>query len=102
MVSDEDLVLDDDPFADEGVARDFATPADYCVLLDFDEAPDLGIIADATAVQVRKPDDLHVAAEPHIGRDSIEILHGSEPHALARSSQRRLRSVQHAHNAQPL
>jgi hypothetical protein len=39
-MTDEDLVLDGDTFTDECVGGDLASPANYCVFLDFYERTD--------------------------------------------------------------
>ena len=51
-VADEHLVLDRDALADEAVRRDLAARADRRALLDLDEGADLGLVADAAAVEI--------------------------------------------------
>jgi hypothetical protein len=49
-VSDKDVVLDGDSFADEAVTRNFAIPANFGVLLDFYEGAYLGVVAYLAAI----------------------------------------------------
>src|SRR5262245_28915173 len=51
-VSNEDVILDLDTFADEGMARNLDAAADLRALLDFDECTDARLVADLTAVHV--------------------------------------------------
>src|SRR5690606_13698658 len=70
-VADEDLVLHDHALAHEAVRGDLAARADRGVLLDLDEGPDPGVVADRAAVEVheRRVRDPHVLAEPHAVAD---------------------------------
>ena len=65
-MADEDLVLDGDAFADEGVALDLAVLADGGVFLDFDEGADLGAVADGAAVEVDEVVQLDVLSKDDV------------------------------------
>ena len=75
VMADEDVVLDRHAFADEGVGGDLAVPADEGALLDLDEGPDLGIVADRAAVEVDEGENLDVLAQLDVGRDPA-VFHG--------------------------
>ena len=63
----------------ERVGLNPAPLTDDCSLLDLNERPDEGIIADVAAVQVCRLDDRHIRAEPyvdepyHASRDGIHV-----------------------------
>jgi hypothetical protein len=70
-MSDEYLVFDRDSFANERMARDFATTAHASALLDFDERPNLGVIANFAAVEIREREDLDPLAKLHVRRNAL-------------------------------
>ena len=51
-VTDEDFILNGDALAYEGMRRDLAASTDDRVLLNLDEGADLGVVANAAAVQI--------------------------------------------------
>jgi hypothetical protein len=51
-MTDEDVIFNDHPFADEGVAGDFAAPADRSVLLNLDKGANLGFVANLASVEI--------------------------------------------------
>ena len=51
-VPDEDIILDRDAFADEGVRRDLATPSNSGVFLHLDECSYLAFVADGATLEV--------------------------------------------------
>src|SRR5207237_1285299 len=69
-MTDADLVLDGDAFADEAVRGDFAASANAGVFLDLDEGADLGVVADGAAVEVDEGSvvDLHPLAKLDVRR----------------------------------
>ena len=75
-MADEDVVLDRHAFADERMTRDFAAPADRRVLLNFDECPDLGLVANGTAIQVDELAKGDARTETDVRRDSDPFVHG--------------------------
>src|SRR5258708_17544471 len=72
-VTDEHPGLDRDALTEERVAANLATVADFCPLLDLNERPYFGFVADLAAVKVHESPNLHVATQLHIGRDSLVI-----------------------------
>src|SRR5262249_6505887 len=48
---------------------------DHGVLLDLDETADASVVADAAAVEIGEAEDPHLAPEPDVGSDPIEVLH---------------------------
>src|SRR5262245_2524652 len=71
-VSNEDVILDLDTFADEGMARNLDAAANLRALLDFDECTDARFVADLTAVQVDELVDLDVLAKLDVRRDRLK------------------------------
>ena len=65
-VRNETVIPNRDQLADERVGLNPAPFPDGCSLLDLNEGPDEGIIADAAAVQVCRLDDRHICAEPYV------------------------------------
>src|SRR6516162_3945259 len=65
-MSDEDLILDGHTLAHEGVARDLAALADRRVFLDFDERPDLCLVAYLATVEIDELRQLHVLPQLHV------------------------------------
>jgi hypothetical protein len=63
-VSDKDLVFDRHAFTNEGVARYFAAPADFGILLNFDKRPDFRLITNLATIEVDELRKLHVL--PHL------------------------------------
>ena len=53
-VTYEDIVFYLDTGAYEAMARDLASPADSCALLDFDEGSNPCVVADLTSVEIDK------------------------------------------------
>jgi hypothetical protein len=51
-MSDEDIVLDNDAFADKGVTGDLAASSDTGIFLDFHECADLRLVSDLASIQV--------------------------------------------------
>ena len=51
-VPDEDVVFNDDAFADKGVAGDLAAFADAGIFLDFHECADLRLVPDLAPIQI--------------------------------------------------
>ena len=80
-VPHEDLVLDRDAGADERVALDLAAGADLDAPLDLDERPDLGLVADAAAVEIREGVDDDALTELDVVRAA-----GTEPRSRGRQS----------------
>ena len=64
-----------DAFTDEGVARNLAALAHGCVLLDFDECADLGLIADFAAVKIDELGELDVSSQLHVWSDAYIRIH---------------------------
>ena len=64
-MTDEDLILDPDTLAHEGMRRDLAPRSHRRTLLDLNEGADPDVIADPAAVEIdeRRMMDLHVAPE---------------------------------------
>src|SRR5262245_62098596 len=95
-VADEDLVLDRHALADEGVARNLASPAHPRIFLDFDERPDLGFVADLAAVQVDERRELNAGPELDVRRDTaVVVQHAPFPEMTAAGvASRILRSVE--------
>src|SRR5262245_19472095 len=66
-VPDKHLILDLDPFADEGVALDLDAATDLRAALDLDERADPRFVADLASVQVDEIENLDVPAQPDVG-----------------------------------
>jgi hypothetical protein len=68
-VADENLVFDVDPGADEAVRGYLATLTDPDVLLDLDERPDAGVVADSAAIKIHEIGmrDHHACGQHDIG-----------------------------------
>ena len=74
-VTDEDVVFDGHPFADERMAGNLAVVADLRILLDLDERADFRVVTHFTAVQVdefRQPD---TRTQLHVGSDTLIVVH---------------------------
>jgi hypothetical protein len=54
------------PFANKGVATNFAIVSDFCAFLDFNECSNPSRITDFAAVKVNKSVNLHIPAEADI------------------------------------
>src|SRR5207248_2472370 len=72
-VSNEDLVFDGHPFADETMTGDFAVAPDTCPILDLDEGSQAGAVADFAAVKIYEMIDDHIASEFYVRRDNTEL-----------------------------
>lgn len=68
----EDFILDDDTFANEGVARNFAAAAHPGSFLDLDKSSYLRVVADFTAIEIREPENLDVLSQLYVGGDKLE------------------------------
>src|ERR1035438_7625125 len=62
-MTDEDVILDHDPFTDEGVTGNLAALANRSVLLNLDKGADLGIVAYLTTVEVDELRQPHIRAQ---------------------------------------
>ena len=71
IMSDEYLIFDRDSFANERMARDFATTAHASTFLNFDERPNLGVIANFATVEIRECEDLDPLAKLHVRRNAL-------------------------------
>jgi hypothetical protein len=74
-MTDEDVVLDHDPFANEGVTGNLATFSDGRVFLDLDERTNLGFVADLASVQVDELRQPHISAQLNIVGNTVERTH---------------------------
>jgi hypothetical protein len=74
-VTDEGLILDHDPLAEEAVALDLAVFADGAPFLDLDEGADLGVVPDPAAVEVDEVGEKDVGTEDDAGGDFL-VAHG--------------------------
>src|SRR6267143_1382198 len=83
VVSDKDLVLDRDPFTDECMARYFAPPADFGILLNLDKRPDFRLITDLATVEVDELGKRHVV--PHLDIRRNAAMAAGLHHAAIRS-----------------
>jgi hypothetical protein len=68
---DKNLVLDSDPFADEGVAGDFAAATDPGALLDFHEGTDFRVVANLTPIKIGESEDFDTLPDFYIGGDAL-------------------------------
>ena len=71
-VTDENLILQDNPFTNKGVAGDFATVSDPCPLLNFDKGSYFDIITQLAAVKIGKGKYLDPLAKLYIRGDALE------------------------------
>jgi hypothetical protein len=71
----EDLILNDDSLADEGVTLDFAILSDRCIFLDLDKRADPGSIAYGATVEVDEIIENDVFTEDHIGSNFFQFSH---------------------------
>ena len=73
-MTNEDVVLNRDAFADERMARDLAAPPDTRILLNLDEGADLGFVADLAAVKIDELRKFDGLAELYIRPDRAEFV----------------------------
>jgi hypothetical protein len=64
----ETVVANGNQIANERVGLDPTPLPDDCAILDLNERPDEGIVADVAAVQVCRLDDRHIRAEPYVNK----------------------------------
>src|SRR5271170_3854365 len=74
-MADEDVVFNLHTLANEGVTRYLAAPADSGVLLNFNERPYLGFVADFTSVQVDELRELDPLAKLYVRGNTAEFAH---------------------------
>ena len=95
---DEDIVFDDDAFADKGVTGDLAALTHRRIFLDFHERTDLGLVPDLAPVQIdelRKPDIL-----PQLTSSAMQFRN-SQVDQSSSLSQRFTGRFQHLDDSQP-
>ena len=68
-VADEDLILQGDTLADEGVARNLAAVANLGSLLNLNEGANLDLVANLAAIEIGEAEDADIAAKLDGGRD---------------------------------
>lgn len=73
-MTDEHFIFKGHAFANESVARDFASVANPHSLLDFHEGADLDVIADFAPVEIGKGEHLDSLAKLHIRSDALKEL----------------------------
>jgi hypothetical protein len=74
IVPDEDPVFERHAFANEGMARNFATVPDFDALLDFDECADFYAVSNFTTIQIDKPMESNVFTQLDIWSNPLERL----------------------------
>src|SRR5262245_14771220 len=74
-MTDENLILDRHPLADEGMTGNLAAAADDGVLLNFNEGADLGVVADFASVQVDAVRELDAISELDAWSTDDELVH---------------------------
>jgi hypothetical protein len=72
-MTNENIRLDDDAFADKGVAADFAMIPDLSPFLDFYERPYPRLVPDLATVKVNERVDAYVSTEFHIRSNPPEL-----------------------------
>jgi hypothetical protein len=72
-MTNENIRLDDDAFANKGVAADFAMIPDLGPFLDFYERPYPRLVPDLATVKVNERVDAYVSTEFHIRGNSPEL-----------------------------
>ena len=65
-VADENVVADRHALANEAMRRDLAAAPDNGAALNFDEGADLGVVADATVVEIHEIEPTYVLTDTHI------------------------------------
>src|SRR5207247_8574613 len=78
-VADEDVVFDRHAFADEGVARNLASPPDLRILVALDDRPDIRFVADITAVPVDALREFDALRQSHVDRSATVCVHRRSP-----------------------
>src|SRR6266852_1611214 len=74
-VTDENVVLDRDAFANEAVAGNLAVLSDGCVLLNFNKRSYFRVVAYLAAVNIDEFGKPDVSAELYIRGDTHEVIH---------------------------
>jgi hypothetical protein len=74
-MSNQHVVLNDDAFADKGVARDLAASANTGIFLDLDECADLRLVPDLAPVQIDELREPDVLPQFHVVRDAVVGVH---------------------------
>ena len=69
VVTDENLVLQSNPFANESVAGDFTAVPDFGPLLDLHERADLHVVPNLATVKIDETNEPDIFAQPDIGRN---------------------------------
>jgi hypothetical protein len=85
IMPNENALFDCDAFADEGVARDFATRPDRCAFLDFNESANFRFVADFAPIKVYESADPNIASELYVGRYKL-MSHSLSSHATTISA----------------
>jgi hypothetical protein len=70
-MADEDFILDRHSLANEGVAGNFAAPADLGPFLNFDKSPDLCLVTDFAAIEIDETEYSDVLPQPDCWSDLL-------------------------------
>lgn len=62
----ENVILNQDTFADERVAGDLDVSADMHILLDLDKCADLAVVSYRAAIEIDKGEDSDTFTEDHV------------------------------------
>src|SRR5262249_53749851 len=75
VVADEYVILDNDAFANERVARNLAAGADDGILLNLNKTTDARLVPHCTAVKVSEAEHLDRPPQADIGSDAVKRFH---------------------------
>jgi hypothetical protein len=73
-VADEDIILNRHPFANEGMRRNLASAPYECILLNFDESSDYGVVVHRAAIKIHQVrlEDLDSVTQNNVGGNRHE------------------------------
>src|SRR3989441_7351361 len=74
-VAQENIVFNGHPFTDEGMAGNFAIPADLGAFLNLDKSAYLGVVANFATIEIDEFRELYVFSQLHIGSDALIQSH---------------------------
>src|SRR5512132_1452204 len=74
-MTNKDIVLDSDTFANERVARNLTAGADDGILLNLNKTTDARLIPHCTAVKVSEAEYLYGTSQRNIGSDAAKRFH---------------------------